>query len=139
MNGPTPYFVDADGKSYLVTKDNWKFKGSPFHALIEWNFSGCKKTLILNSDEISFYGPNEKMIYITCDAIYENGYLIYQSLNDIIDDLKLVGQEDFILKVKKVQDDLSAGFYDEQLKKMEEDYQKDKILYQGVSGWYGIK
>lgn len=139
MNGPQPYFVDEDGKSYLVTKDNWKFKGVPFHALIEWNFCGCKKTLILNSDEISFYGPNEKTIYITCDALYESGYLIYQSLNDIIDDLKLVGADELVLKVKKVQDDLSNGVYDDELKKIEEYYQRDKLIYQGLSGWSGIK
>lgn len=135
---PLPYFIDENGNSYVTIEENWKFKGSPHHALIEWNFPGCRKTLMLpqrkhsngffvpetNSGEIAFYGPNEKLIHIRCDAIYKNGYLLYNNLEDIISDLKLIGREDLILKVKDVQSDLADGVYDEQLKQMEEEYQK---------------
>ena len=152
-SGPLPYFIDADGKSHLITEDNWKFKGSPHHALIEWNFLGCRKTLMLpqrkhengsfvpqtNSGEIAFYGPNEKLIHIRCDSIYKNGYLLYNSLDDVMDDLDLINRPDLVLKVLQVQEDLDGGVYNEQLRKMEEDYQKEKIAYQGVAGPSSIK
>lgn len=144
--GYTSYFIDIDGKSKLANEENnWMFKGIPFHALMEWNFPYCKKTLIISFNGIELYGANEKQIYVLCSVIYKYGYLIYKNLDDIIYDIQVVKEksadvnvEELILKVKGVESDLQNGVYDEQLKKMEDQYLRETMILQGNEGEAGI-
>jgi hypothetical protein len=140
--GQPIYFVDKDGKSKEVNEESWKLKGTPFHAIIEWNFPGCKETLMIDCSGIKFCGPNESKIHILCDSLYKNGYLVYNNLDEIIDDLLLL--DDGIMKAhllnetEQLKSDLKNGIWDKELERIEEKYKKDKIAFQGPQGFIGV-